>query len=396
MTFAPEKIIDLIQTVIGSETAILHEPCFEGNEEKYVADCVKTGWVSSVGSYVDQFERMLEEITGATKAIAVSSGTSGLLIALKLAGVEADEEVIVPAFTFVATANAVAHCNAIPHFVDIEPDTLGIDPTILRHYLAEITESKNGRTVNKKTGRIVSAVIPMHAFGHPMRVDELMDVASEYNLNVVEDAAESLGSFFQNQHTGTFGKLGVISFNGNKICSTGGGGAILTNDLQLGEKAKHLTTTAKVSHAWEYYHDQVGFNFRMPNLNAALGCAQLEQLENFVQAKRELAQTYQKTFASSDVATILHEPAHCRSNYWLNTMILEPEYASRRDTILREFHQHRIMARPAWELMTNLPMYSECPASDLTHSRDLHARVINLPSGLAVAARASNRNPLPC
>ena len=392
MTSLDQRVVKTIQSVIGHEPATLHEPNFSGNEEKYVAECVRTGWVSSVGSFVDRFEMMLQEITGAKFAVAVSNGTSGLFIALKLAGVEPGDEVLVPALTFVATANAVCHCGATPHFVDIELDSLGVNPERLRDYLNECTRIVDGQRVNKQTNRKIAALVPVHAFGHPCQVTALMDVAHEFNLAIVEDAAESLGSRYENQHTGTLGRLGMISFNGNKICTTGGGGAILTNDQDLGRQAKHLTTTAKIPHAWKFHHDQVAFNFRMPNLNAALGCAQLEQLDSFVTLKRQLATSYEGAFRDCDQVNLLTEPKSARSNYWLNTLLLNDASSALRDQILETTNQAGIMTRAAWDLMPDLPMYSDCPRDELPNCRNAYLRILSLPSGIAVAERAAKKH----
>ncbi len=371
----------MIRSVIGDERVVLHEPLFRGNESKYVCECIETGWVSSVGAFVDRFEEDLQEITGAKKAVAVSNGTSALFIALKLCGVQQDDEVIVPALTFVATANAVAHCNAIPHLVDCETQTLGIDPHKLDIYLNDITKRVGSDTVNKKTGRRISAMVPMHCLGHPSQIGPLVDLSKKYSLKLIEDAAESLGSYYNSQHTGTFGDIGIFSFNGNKTITTGGGGAIVTNNHEIGKLAKHLTTTAKVPHSWDFFHDHVGYNFRMPNLNAALGCAQLESLDAFLDAKRRLASTYSEAFSNSEFVDFVTEPENCKSNYWLNAIVLKPEYQDQHDATL-EFSNHQgIMTRPAWKLMHQLPMYEHCPRMNLEVSESIQSRLINIPSG---------------
>ena len=358
----------------------LHAPVFSGNEWQYVKECLDTGWVSSVGRFVDQFERMLVEYTGAGYAIAVVNGTAALHVALILAGVKPGDEVIIPDMTFVATANAVAYCGAVPHLADIDPATLGLDPDKLDRYLHEIVLVKEGVCINKSTGRPIRAVVPMHTFGHPVDLDKLVAVAEKYRLAVVEDAAESLGSFYKGKHTGTFGMLAAISFNGNKIVTTGGGGAILTNDPELARLAKHVTTTAKLPHPWEYNHDQVGFNYRMPNLNAAVGCAQLEQLPVFLRRKRKLAERYKERFGQVRGLQFFEEPDFAESNYWLNVLLLDPECKNERDTILAEAGKEGIMLRPAWCLMHELPMYRDCPRMDLSGSEDLAERLINIPS----------------
>lgn len=384
--------IAAIRSAIGDEQALLHTPVFEGNELKYVSQCVTTGWVSSVGSFVNRFEQMLCEITGAKCAIACSNGTSALFISLKLVGVEPGDEVLIPALTFVATANAVSHCGATPHLVDSESATLGIDATKLRSWLEETTELRSGQTFNKATGKRIAAIVPMHCFGHPSQMDQIASVTAEYGIPIVEDAAESLGSTYRGQHTGTFGKIAAVSFNGNKIATTGGGGAILTNDEALGVQAKHLTTTAKVPHAWRFYHDQVGYNLRMPNLNAALGCGQLEQLEHFISVKRQLADRYIAAFENVEGVTFLKEPTDCVSNYWLNAIMLSPENATFRDDLLNQTNEQKIMTRPAWELMHKLPMYESCPAMDLSVAESIQARLINIPSGVSVAQQSLSLN----
>ncbi len=379
--------IDAIQSVIGSEPALLHTPVFEANELAYVSKCVTTGWVSSVGSFVTRFEEMLSGITGAAKAIACSSGTSALFISLKLVGIEPDDEVLIPALTFVATANAVSHCGAIPHLVDVAETTLGIDCTKLERYLKAHTVIKSGRTYNKHTSRPITAIVPMHCFGHPSAMAQILELANEFNLKVVEDAAESLGSYLGEQHTGTFGDIAAVSFNGNKIVTTGGGGAILTNNIELGNRAKHLTTTAKVPHQWNFFHDTVGYNLRMPNLNAALGCGQLEQLKNFVDLKRTLANQYQTAFESVDHISFVAEPPGSRSNYWLNAILLDKAHAHLRDELLQATNERQIMTRPAWEPMQSLPMYQSCPAMDLSQCDSVQSRLINIPSGVSIAQR---------
>ncbi|QDV44211.1 Putative pyridoxal phosphate-dependent aminotransferase EpsN [Stieleria neptunia] len=368
---------------------MLHAPVFDGNELQYVSQCVSTGWVSSVGSFVTRFEEMLREITGVQRVVACSNGTSALFLALKLAGVETGDEVLVPALTFVATANAVSHCGAVPYLVDSEPVTLGIDCAKLRSELAESTRVVGGHTYSRKTGRRISAIVPMHCFGHPCAMDEIVSLAEEFRLQVVEDAAESLGSTRDGRHAGTFGRVSIMSFNGNKIVTTGGGGAILTNDADLGDRAKHLTTTAKVPHAWKFYHDEVGYNLRMPNLNAALGCGQLEQLDRFIAAKRDLASRYIKAFRDVDGVSAFEEPRGCRSNYWLNAILLDATHVSLRDAMLKETNEGNIMTRPAWELLHQLPMFRSCPRVDLSQAESIQSRLINIPSGVSVAERHS-------
>lgn len=379
-TTLAEEIIVAIRAVVGDGPAVLHEPSFVGNEWLYLKECLDSTFVSSVGKFVDRIEGDLASFTGAKHAVAVVNGTAALHIALKLAGVTTDDEVLIPALTFVATANAVTYCGATPHFVDSEASTLGVDAAKLREYLISHTEQRIGQCVNLATGRVIRALVPMHTFGHPVEMDELLAVAYDFNLALVEDAAESLGSYYHGQHTGTFGLMGTLSFNGNKTITTGGGGAILTNDIELARHAKHLTTTAKVPHAWEYRHDEIGYNYRMPNLNAALGCAQLEQLPAMLAAKRRLFQRYQTAFASIEGAKLVVEPKQCQSNYWLQTLLIDAKQANQRDHILRATNNAGFMTRPAWILMHELAPFKDCPRMDLTVAQTLSQRLINIPS----------------
>jgi len=378
-----QEIVLAIRSVVGNDRVALHEPSFRGNEWQYVKECLDTTFVSSVGKFVDRFERDLAEYTGASHAVAV--GTAALHIALKLAGVQPGDEVLVPALTFVATANAVAHCGANPHLVDSDERTLGIDPLKLREYLEATTEQCDGFCLNRITQKVIRALVPMHTFGHPSDLDGLMAIAHDFNLVLVEDAAESLGSYYQRRHTGTFGLLGTLSFNGNKTITTGGGGAILTNDPELAKRAKHLTTTAKLPHAWEYRHDEIAYNYRMPNINAALGCAQLEQLYGLLEAKRKLFDVYRKAFVNIDGVNFVSEPEGCRSNYWLQTLMLDEKYAHQRDAILQATNEDGLMTRPAWVLMNKLEPYRDCPAMDLSVAKSLCGRMINIPSSAKIA-----------
>lgn len=377
-----QEIIERLETVISrSEQFVpLHTPELAGNEKKYLAECVDSNFVSSVGEFVDRFERMLETYTGAKKAVVTMNGTAALHASLQLAGVSAGDEVLVPAFTFIATANAVAYCGAVSHFIDIEEETLGVDPDKLRTYLGQICIDKNGQCFNRLTGASIKAIVPMHAFGHSVRLHELVEVCQEFGIVIVEDAAESLGSFYKGVHTGNFGKLAALSFNGNKVITTGGGGAILTNDEDLGQQAKHLTTTAKVPHRWEYVHDQIGFNYRMPALNAALGCAQLEQLPDMLKRKRVLATKYAKVFADLGGIRFFTEPEHSRSNYWLNALLLDKDDLQLRDSILEQANDAGLMTRPAWTLMHQLSMFKYSPRMDLRVAESLVMRIINIPS----------------
>lgn len=375
-----EIIKERLLRVTATAKVALHEPSFRGNELAYVKECIDTGWVSSVGSYVDRFERDLAAYTGARHAVMVSNGTSGLQVALQLVGVKPGDEVLVPALSFVATANAVSHCGAHPHFVDSDRETLGVGVGALSEYLAQIAESRGGVCTNKRTGRRIAAVVPMHTFGHPVDMPALLELAARHGIEVVEDAAESLGSWIGDRHTGTFGRCGVLSFNGNKIVTTGGGGAIITNDVALAKRAKHLTTTAKLPHPWAFFHDEVAYNYRMPNLNAALGCAQLEQLDGFVRAKRELTQRYLAAFRDVPGVTLFVERSGTRANYWLQTLVLDSALAGQRDAILAATNAAGQMTRPVWELLNTLPMYSACEAMKIPVAHDLARRIINLPS----------------
>ena len=358
----------------------LHEPRFAGNEWSYVKECLDTGWVSSVGKFVDRFEQQLADYTGTRRAVATVNGTAALHMGLLLVGVRPGDEVLVPTLTFVATANAVSYCGATPHFVDSEKGTLGMDPEKLNIYLRGIADVKQGGCYNRETGRPIRALVPVHTFGHPANLDGLAEVCSRFRITMVEDAAESLGSFYKKKHTGNWGRVSALSFNGNKTITTGGGGAILTNDEDLGRVAKHLTTTARVAHSWELTHDRVGYNYRMPNINAALGCAQLEQLPVFLQQKRSLAKRYEQAFAGVDGVSFFMEPVEAKSNYWLNTLLLDKKHAGARDALLELTNKNGINTRPAWTLMHRLPMYGQCPRMDLSKAEDIASRLINIPS----------------
>lgn len=379
------QVVQAIRSVVGEGNVALHEPRFGGNEWAYLKDCLDSTFVSSVGRYVDRFEADLAIYTGARHAVAVVNGTAALHVALQLAGVQAKDEVLIPALTFVATANAVAYCGAIPHFVDSEERTLGLDPHALREYLKVAAEMRGGQCVNRATGRVIRAVVPMHTFGHPVDMDGMLALARDFHLEVIEDATESLGSTIRGKHAGTFGRMGVLSFNGNKVITTGGGGAILTDDVELARHAKHLTTTAKLPHRWAYVHDEIGYNYRLPNINAALGCAQLEQLPGFVDAKRKLHARYLAAFAGIAPARILSEPEGCSSNYWLQTLLLDDSIATLRDELLQATNDGGLMTRPIWELMSKLPPYRDCPRMPLPIAESLERRVINLPSSASLA-----------
>ncbi|PCD83380.1 aminotransferase DegT [Lysinibacillus fusiformis] len=372
------KFTEDVKGMYGKDFVPLHEPTFNDKEVEYVTDCIKTGWVSSVGSYVTRFEEDLAKFVGVKRAVAVVNGTAALHIALKVAGVEVNDEVLMPSLTFIATANAVSYLQAIPHFVDVERNTLGVDAIALRNYLEEISEVRNSELFNKQTNRRIKALVPMHTFGHPVALDELIKLCEELNLVLVEDAAESLGSYYKGKHTGSFGKVNAMSFNGNKIITTGGGGAILTNDEKLADYAKHLTTTAKVPHKWDYVHDEIGYNYRMPNINAALGCAQLEKMPSFIRQKRNLTEKYMQIVSKTTGVQLFNEPVDCISNYWLQTLTLDDSH--HRDEILAFLNDNGVMSRPIWTPMHKLRMYQNCPKADLSVTEQLNQSIINIPS----------------
>ena len=374
------EICERIRSVIGDSKVGLHEPFFNSLEKEKLCNCIDSSYVSSIGEYVNIFEKMIEDFTKSKKAVALVNGTSALHLALKVSGVKPNEEIICPSLTFVATANAISYMDAKPHFVDISEKTLGMDPLALEKWLDKIIIKKKGKSINKNTGRIVSAIIPMHTFGHPLEINSIIKVAEKYNLVVIEDAAESLGSLYKGKHTGTFGKIGVLSFNGNKIVTTGGGGALITNDLEVARLAKHLSSTAKVEHKWKLIHNQIGFNYRMPNLNASFGCAQMKKLPSFIQSKRDLFLKYKEVFDSLLGVRIFSEPANSRSNYWLQTLLLDKGYESQIENILEITNKEGIMTRPSWELMHHLQMYKNCPRAPLPISESLAKRIINIPS----------------
>jgi perosamine synthetase len=379
MTVNWSEIANGIKVIHKKEFVPLHEPTFNEKEVDYVTDCIRTGWVSSVGKYVDRFEAELATYTGVKRAVAVVNGTAALHIALKIAGVKAGDEVLIPSLSFVATANAVTYLQAIPHFIDVSEKTLGVDPWKLEVYLDEVGEVHGNKFINKKTGKIIKAVVPMHTFGHPVELDKLIDVCEHYHLVLVEDAAESLGSTYKGKHTGSFGLVNAVSFNGNKIITTGGGGAILTNDDKLADYAKHITTVAKIPHAYEYMHDEIGYNYRMPNINAALGCAQLEKMNTFFASKRELTNKYINLFKHVDGIDLFTENDNTISNYWLQTLIIDPVLHNR-DEILNNLNSVGVMSRPIWTPLHELAPYKNCPKSDLSITVELKGRIINIPS----------------
>ena len=373
--------VERLRSVVGAAPFVpLHEPEFAGSEWELVKDCLDTGWVSSVGKYVDRFETEVAARCGARHGVAMVNGTAALHAAFVALGVQPGDEVIVPALTFVATANAVAHAGAVPHFVDSSFATLGIDPAALRAHLTRIADRRSGRTVNSQTGRPIALIVPMHTFGHPVDMDELVAVAAEFEIPVVEDATESLGSSYKGRPCGGIGRVGVLSFNGNKIITTGGGGAVVTDDRDLAKWIKHLTTTAKTPHRWAFHHDVVGYNYRLPNLNAALGCAQLARLDDFLARKRGLAQRYAAAFADCDELQFFEEASFSSSNYWLNAVLLDEDNTFRRDALLTAANDAGIMCRPAWTLMHRLPMYAACPRGPLRVAEAIEERLINVPS----------------
>ncbi|QHW32606.1 LegC family aminotransferase [Paenibacillus rhizovicinus] len=381
------EIVEVIKQISGRTDAVLplHEPEFSGNEWVYVKECLDTGWVSSAGRFVDRLESEMASFTQSGYAVAVVNGTAALHIALLLSGVKPNDEVIVPSLTFVATANAISYCQAFPHFVDVSTSNLGLDTVRLKDYLQDIGERRSdGATYNRKTGNRIRAVVPMHTFGHPVDMDALMEVAERFSLVIIEDAAESLGSLYKGKATGTFGLFGVMSFNGNKIMTTGGGGAILTQNKELAAKAKHLTTTAKLPHQWAFEHDVVGYNYRMPNLNAALGCAQLEQVPDFLSRKRQLANLYSERLRAVEGVSFIAEPEYATSNYWLNAIMLDKSDIAVRDEVLRITNEAGLLTRPIWTPMHELPMYQYCPRMDLLVTEQLQNQIINLPSGPSV------------
>jgi perosamine synthetase len=383
-SISPNKIIESLSKVLTSPAG-LHEPEFSGKEWEYVKDCLDTGWVSSAGKYVEIFEDAIADFTGAAYAIATVNGTAALHACLMLSSVKPGDEVLMPALTFVGTANSAAGMGAIPHFVDVEELTLGLDPIKLEAYLSNITEFEGKDCKNKITGRKIAACVPVHTFGHPVDLDPLIDICRRFNITLIEDAAESLGSYYKNKHTGNHGLLAALSFNGNKTITTGGGGVILCNDPDLAAQAKHMTSTAKVLHRWEYCHDQIGYNYRLPNINAALGCAQMEQLPFFLKQKRILAKNYEAAFADVEGVRFFIEPEFAESNYWLNVLLLDNDSVVVRNKILAATNDFGFMTRPAWTPMHLLTMYEDCPKMNLSVSENLCKRIINIPSSPSLA-----------
>lgn len=373
-----EDIIKFIRSLYPNYNPIpLHAPVFLGNEKKYLTDCIDSTFVSYVGKYVTEFEEITAQFTGAKYAVAVVNGTAALQIALQVAGVQKGDEVITQPLTFIATANAISHCSAQPVFVDVDKNTMGLSPEKLDDFLKSNCEYDKDSIKNKQSGKKISAIVPMHSFGFPCRVDEIIEIANNYKIPVIEDSAESLGSFYKGIHTGTFGLAGILSYNGNKTISTGGGGMIITNDKGFAKRAKHLTTTAKVPHKWEYVHDQIGYNYRLTNVNAALGVSQMEYLEKILDNKKETAKLYQKFFKDIEIE-FFTEPEDSKANYWLNSVILKNR--DERDAFLEYSNNNGIMTRPIWRLMNKLKMYKNCFAANIDNSQWLEDRVVNIPS----------------
>ncbi len=383
MSIIFEQIISFIKSLYPTENPVpLHAPRFSGNEKKYLIDCIDSTYVSYVGQYVSRFENAVSQYTGARYAIAVSSGTAALHVALLLAETGPGDEVITQPLTFVATANAISYCSAQPVFVDVERSTLGLDPAKLNDFLVNNTVLKSDdRCYNKITGRKIAACVPMHTFGHPVRIDQIVEICQKYHIPVLEDAAEAMGSFYKGRHTGTFGELGILSFNGNKPVTTGGGGMIMTNDEAIAVKAKHLTTTARQTHPWAFVHDQIGYNYRMSNINAAVGCAQMECFVKVLANKRDTAHKYE-LFLGEIGLPFITEPVHARSNYWLNTIVLKD--GREQERFLAYARENGVQTRPVWTLMTNLPMYRQCQSTSLEVAQWLEERLVNIPSSVRI------------
>lgn len=375
-----QKTVDFIkQTFNTNEFIPLHEPRFVGNEKKYLNDCIDSTFVSSVGKYVDTFEKEFAKTVGSKYAIATVNGTAALHISLLLADVKKDDEVITQPLTFIATCNAISYIGANSIFVDVDLDTMGLSPESLEYFLETNCEITENKCINKITNKQIKACVPMHTFGHACRIEEIKEICDSWYITLVEDAAESLGSYYKDKHTGTFGKVGAFSFNGNKIITSGGGGVIVTDDEILAKKAKHITTTAKIPHPYEYVHDQIGYNYRLPNINAALLVAQLEQLENFLSSKRDLAIQYKDFFANENI-TFIEEPKDSKSNYWLQSVLLND--VNQRNEFLEFTNKNGVMTRPIWKLMNELKMFKNCQSSDLRNAKYLEERVVNIPSSV--------------
>jgi len=373
-------IAESIQKVTGKGPHQLHEPLFFGKEMSYLKNTINQNFVSSAGEYVNKFEKKIKEYTKAKFAIAVVNGTQAIYISLKACGVKKNEEVLVPALTFVGTVNAVSYLGAEPHFVDSQIENFGINCLKLENYLNKITKFRGNECINKFTGNVIKAIMPVHVFGHPCNIQDIVKIAKKFNLIVIEDAAEALGSFYKKKHLGTFGDVGCLSFNGNKIITTGGGGMVITNKKILAKKIKHLTTTAKLKHKWEYIHDEIGYNFRMPNLNAALGLAQFEKIHTFLKAKRTLFKKYYNVFNKIKGISLYKEPKNANSNYWLQTLILNKNHSSLKNKILKESHKKSIYIRPVWKLISELKPYKKNQKMNLSGAKEIYNKIINIPS----------------
>ncbi|MDB2562799.1 LegC family aminotransferase [Sulfurimonas sp.] len=376
-----QNIVDFIQDTFSTKEFIpLHEPRFVGNEKKYLNDCIDSTFVSSVGKYVDEFEKQFAKRVGSKYAVATVNGTSALHVSLILAGVEKGDEVITQALTFIATCNAISYIEAKPIFVDVDMETMGLSPKSLKEFLENNCEIVDTTCINKTTKKVIKACVPMHTFGHACKIQEIKDICDKWYISLVEDAAESLGSYYGDKHTGTFGQLGAFSFNGNKIITSGGGGVIVTDDEELAKRAKYLTTTAKIPHSYEYVHDEIGYNYRMPNLNAALLVAQLEKLDDFIESKRDLSLKYEEFFSKIDDIDFIKEPNDSRSNYWLQALVVKD--IKNRDEFLEFTNSNGVMTRPIWKLMNELVMFNNCESSSLENSKYLEQRVVNIPSSV--------------
>lgn len=390
MTQVKQEVISYLDEVLkGAKKPLsLHEPELDNTDVEFVTDCVKSGWVSSVGKYVDEFERKLEEITGAKRAIAVCNGTAALHICVKMSGAGVGDEVLVPSLTFVATTNAVSYTGATPHFIDVDKNNMGVDPVALRKYLNEIGEIKNNQLINRQTQKVIKALVVMHAFGHPCDMTSLMTLAKDFHLQLIEDAAESLGSYYQGQHTGSIASISALSFNGNKIVTTGAGGAILVSDVELGKKIKHLTTTAKLPHPWAFVHDEIGYNYRLSNLSSALGCAQLSRFDDFLKRKRVLAGKYKESAAKHKSFYFCEEPKDTKSNYWLNNIVVKDSASLEQlNEVIGHCHEQGYQVRPIWTPMHQLDIYKNCPQMPLPNTEWLATRVISLPSHPLLAGK---------
>lgn len=373
-------VIDFIRSIYnGKEFVPLHEPLFKGNERKFVLDAIDSTYVSSVGEYVNKFEEAVKELTGCGSAVACVNGTAALHLSLLIAGVKRDELVITQPLSFVATCNSILHAGAEPVFVDVDRKTLGMSPSALEDFIEHECEFRNGALIHVKSSKRVAACVPVHAFGHPVEIDKVISICENYKLPVIEDATESLGSYYKDKHTGTFGVIGVLSFNGNKTITSGGGGMILTKNESDGKLAKHFSTQSKIPHKWEFDHDSVGFNYRMPNINAALGYAQLEMLDKYIENKRELAELYKEFFEKSEIE-FFNEPENSRSNYWLNSIFLKSKHE--RDEFLNETNENGIQTRPAWRLLSELPMFNKCICMNIENAQFISDRLVNIPSSV--------------